>query len=309
MIKYDFDIIIIGGGPAGMAAALYAVRGGLKVAFIEKGAPGGKMITTFNISNWIGTEEIHGAQLSLNMLNHVKNVGAVHKYGNVVGINNISETTKEIILENGQKLRSYAVIIATGMKSRIPEEIEGIHEYENNGVSYCVVCDGPLYGHSVQSIIGGGDSAIEESTYLANIAKEVNIFIREDKPKAEKVLLEKLKEKPNINIYLKSQVKKIIGTKEKGIEKLLVEIDGVKKEFESSALFPYIGFIPITDFAKEFDIFDKTGFIIVDKNMETSVKGIFAIGDIIVKDIRQVATAVNDGVIAGKYLATNLVRK
>lgn len=299
----NYDVVIIGAGPAGLNAALYLSRANLRVVFIEKGAPGGKMTTTFNISNWIGVKEIHGARLAMSMLQHVKENGAIHKYGNVVKFVNVKENKKEVHLENGEIFYSKIVIIATGMVNRIPEEIEGIHEFENKGVSYCVVCDGSLYGKNNQSIIGGGNSAFEESLYLSNIAKKVNIFVKDNEIIAEPKIVEQVQNTKNIEIFLNAQVKKIIGTSENGIEKLEVNIDGQDKIFDSKSLFPYIGFLPATSFIKNLDIFNDKGFIMVDKNMETNVKGIFAVGDIIEKDVRQIVTAASDGAIAAKYIS------
>ncbi|MGL4343518.1 MAG: NAD(P)/FAD-dependent oxidoreductase [Metamycoplasmataceae bacterium] len=307
MEKNIFDVIIIGAGPGGLNAALYAARANLDVLFIEKGAPGGKMTTTFNVSNWIGTEEIRGAELSLKMFNHAKKSGAKYKFGTVEKINDISHFEKEIILSNGEKLYSKTVVIASGMKNRVPMEIEGIRDYENKGVSYCSICDGPLYGNVPQAIIGGGNSAIEEGIYLSSIAEKVYIFVKDKKLNAESSIVDSLKKRNNIEVFFESQVKKIIGN-EKGIEKILVDVKGENKEFYVSSLFPYIGFIPVVDFASHLDIFDNSGFIITDKNMETKIKGIFAIGDIRTKEIRQIITAASDGAIVGKFLANEITK-
>ncbi|MGL5204822.1 MAG: NAD(P)/FAD-dependent oxidoreductase [Metamycoplasmataceae bacterium] len=299
-----YDLIVIGSGPAGMNCALYAARANLKVLIVEKGAPGGKMTTTFRVENWIGDESITGARLSLRMLKHTKEAGVEHKYGDVVKIDSISEFDKSVILNDNVILKAKSIVIATGTINRIPEEIEGIREYENRGVSYCVICDGPFNKGKPAAIIGGGNSAIEESIYLSSIASEVNIFVKDDKLIAEKSIIEDVKKIKNIHIYFNSSVKKLIG--ESSLEEIIVNINGKEEKMKINALFPYIGFLPVNSFASHLDIFDSRGFIITNENMETNEKGIYAAGDVRVKNIRQIITAAADGAIAGKSLANKI---
>ncbi|MGL5308677.1 MAG: NAD(P)/FAD-dependent oxidoreductase [Metamycoplasmataceae bacterium] len=299
-----YDLIVIGSGPAGMNCALYAARANLKVLIVEKGAPGGKMTTTFRVENWIGDESITGARLSLRMLKHTKEAGVEHKYGDVVKIDSISEFDKSVILKDNVILKAKSIVIATGTINRIPEEIEGIREYENRGVSYCVICDGPFNKGKPAAIIGGGNSAIEESIYLSSIASEVNIFVKDDKLIAEKSIIEDVKKIKNIHIYFNSSVKKLIG--ESSLEEIIVNINGKEEKMKINALFPYIGFLPVNSFASHLDIFDSRGFIITNENMETNEKGIYAAGDVRVKNIRQIITAAADGAIAGKSLANKI---
>ncbi|MGL5521771.1 MAG: NAD(P)/FAD-dependent oxidoreductase [Metamycoplasmataceae bacterium] len=303
--ELDYDVIIIGAGPAGLNAALYLSRSKKKTLFIEKGAPGGKMVQTFKIDNWIGTKEINGATLSLNMFNHAKEFGAVYKYGEVKKIHNKEDYFKIIELQNGEKITTKVVIIASGMTNRVPREIDGIEEYENKGVSYCVICDGPFYEGKPQGIIGGGNSAIEEASFLSTVASKVYIFVKDEKIIAEKIILDQALSKKNIEIILNSQIKKINGNNE-GIESVDVNVAGEDKNFKINALFPYIGFLPLNSFASHIKIFDEKGFIKTNENMETEIKGIFAIGDIRSKEVRQIITAASDGAIAAKYI-TNLI--
>ncbi|MGL5617592.1 MAG: NAD(P)/FAD-dependent oxidoreductase [Metamycoplasmataceae bacterium] len=299
-----YDLIVIGSGPAGMNCALYAARANLKVLIVEKGAPGGKITTTFRVENWIGDESISGAKLSLRMLKHTKEVGVEHKYGNVVKIESISEFNKSVILKDNIVLKSKSIVIASGTINRIPEEIKGIREYENKGVSYCVICDGPFNKGKPAAIIGGGNSAIEESIYLSSIASEVNIFVKDDKLIAEKSIIEDVKKIKNIKIYFNSSIKKLIGNPV--LEEIIVDINGKEEKMKINALFPYIGFLPANSFASHLDIFNERGFIITNENMETKEKGIYAIGDIRVKNIRQIVTAASDGAIAGKSLGNKI---
>lgn len=299
-----YDLIIIGSGPAGMNCALYAARANLNVLVLEKSAPGGKMTSTFRVDNWIGDETISGAKLALRMLKHTKEAGVQHKYGDVVKINSISEFEKSVTLKNNVTLHARAVVIATGMINRIPEDIKGIRNYENRGVSYCVICDGPFNKGKPAAIIGGGNSAIEEAIYLSSLASEVNIFVRDDKLIAEKSIIKEAKKINNIKFHYNSRIVELIG--KDNLEEILVTIDGVESMMKIKAIFPYIGFIPVAEFALHLDIFDSKGFILTDENMETKVKGIYAIGDIRVKSVRQIITAASDGAIAGKMIGNKI---
>ncbi|UVD81698.1 FAD-dependent oxidoreductase [Mycoplasma iguanae] len=301
-----YDVLIIGAGPAALTAAIYASRGDLTVAFIEKGAPGGKLVYQSKIENWPGDKMIEGHKLALKMFEHSKQFGAEYLYGDVVEIKSHSEFDKEVILANGESLKSKSIVIASGMKERVPETIKGIYEFEHRGVSYCAICDGPLYGKNPTGVIGGGNSAVEEAAFLASVASEVHVFVKDSAFIAEKRLVRELEEKSNVKIYFNSEVLELKG--ESGLESAIVNVNGERKEIKIKSLFPFIGQLPSTNFAKDLGILDPRGFIKVDNFMETSVKGIYAIGDVIVKDIRQISTAVADGSIVGKIL-TNRITK
>ncbi|MCK5945826.1 MAG: FAD-dependent oxidoreductase [Mycoplasmataceae bacterium] len=299
-----YDVAIIGGGPAGLTASVYASRAELKTIFIEKGAPGGKMVNTSKIENWSGDKLVSGPDLAIRMFEHAKAFNATYKYGDVVNIESKEEELKEITLANGDKIQSRSIVIASGTVERIPEEVDGIHKYENRGISYCAICDGPIYKGEDTAIIGGGNSAIEEGAYLASVAKKVYIFVRGKEMTAEIKLQEDALKKKNIEIVFNSVVKSISG--EGKVEKITAVVDGVEKEYNVKAVFPYIGLVPVTSFAKDIKITDKHGYIETNEHMETKVKNIFAVGDVRVKGIRQIATAVADGAIAGKNLANIL---
>lgn len=303
--KKIYDVIIIGGGPAGMSAAIYASRANLSTIFIEKGAPGGKMVTTSRIENYPGFKTIGGPDLALEMLQHAKTYKAEYKYGKVLKINNISPFEKEVILErNDEIITGKSIIISTGMINRVPKDIEGIEEFDNRGVSYCAICDGPLFGKNPSGIIGGGNSAVEEAIYLASIASEVHVFVRGDKFNAEEKSVNDLEKLENVKIHLNSQILKLKG-KEK-LEEAEVLIANEKVNIKLSSLFPYIGFLPSVDFAKHLNITNESGFIITNEKMETALENIYAVGDIRAKDIRQIATAVGDGAIAAKEVSNKI---
>lgn len=299
-----YDVAIIGGGPAGLTCAIYCVRAGLNVIFIEKGAPGGKMVSTYKVENWTGTKEIKGYELSQQMFNHAKDFGAIYKYGDVEHVEHVNEFEQKIKLLNGEIIKSKALVIASGVKEKIPHEIIGIDKFNNKGVSYCVICDSSFYKDKPAAIIGGGNSAFEEAIYLSSVASSVDIFVRSSNIRAEKVIQDKVKSIKNITIHLNASVKELIG--EKKLELIRVKINDLEKEFKINHLYPYIGSIPIVEFAKHLDIFDDNGFIKTDENMETKISGIYAIGDVRKKTIRQIITAASDGAIAAKIIANKI---
>ncbi|UUD36334.1 NAD(P)/FAD-dependent oxidoreductase [Mycoplasmopsis citelli] len=299
-IKYD--LIIIGSGPAGLNAALYASRANLKVAFIEKSAPGGKLSATSKIENWIGTELTEGWKLATSFFEHAKQYGAEYIYGDVKQIISHGDLDKEVLTVKGKSYRSKTVLIASGMKNRVPTFIENCEKLIDRGVSFCAICDGPLYKGLPSIVLGGGNSAVEESTYLSKIASQVYLVVKDDYFNAEKKLVDEMLKLPNLKVFYKSQILSLKG--ENKLEAAVVKTeDGSVVELQVSSFFPYIGLLPVADFAKDLDIFDERGFIKTDEEMQTSVKGIFAAGDIRSKEIRQIVTAASDGAIAAKKIS------
>lgn len=302
-----YDVAIIGGGPAGLTAAIYTSRANLSTIFFQKGAPGGKVAKTSKIENWTGDKMVEGFELAIRMQEHAEAFSAKYDHRAVKKVISRSEFDHELILVNEAKISAKAVIIATGMIERVPTTVKNIEKFENRGVSYCAICDGPLFKNQNVAVIGGGNSAIEESIYLSSIAKHVYIFIR--KPEelwAEKAIIKDAQSRKNITIYTHGEICEIVENET--MEKVIVKIDNQEKTMEINAIFPYIGQKPVTDFVSELNITDDKGFIPTDEYMETNKKGIYAIGDVRAKEIRQIATAVSDGVIAGKILA-NRVKK
>lgn len=301
----QYDVVIIGAGPAGLTCAIYASRGNLKTLFIDKGAPGGKVTSTFKIENWPGDTSVKGFELAKRMFDHAQSFGAKHKFGNVTKIVSHSEFDHEVHLEGGLIYQTKAVVIATGMLNRIPKEVTNIEVFENRGVSYCVICDGPFYKDQPAAIIGGGNSAFEEAIYLASVASEVNIFVREAQPIAEAITVDQVAKIANIKVFYNAQVLALNG--QTNLESIDVKINDQVQTFMIKHLYPYIGFNPSTQFLANLNLkTNSQGFIEVDENLQTSIKGIYAIGDVINKNIRQIGTAVNDGTIVGKILANKI---
>ncbi len=299
-MENKYDVLIIGAGPAGLTAAIYLARNNVNVALIEAKTPGGKISEQSKIENYPGFNSVSGAELSISMFSQARENGAKFIIGKVISIENKDELIKLIKLENGLLLESKYLIIATGMQNIIPKEVINIEKFNNKGVSYCVVCDGPLFKDKVCGIIGGGNSAFEEGNYLSSIAKEVHIFVR-DKIIAEQRLVDNVEKQNNIFIHRNAQVLKLNGTS--SLDSADVNIEGNIVNIPIKGLFPYIGFKPAIDFIDQNLLkLDKKNFIVVDENMETNVPNIFAVGDIISKSIRQITTATSDGTIAAKII-------
>ena len=299
-MENKYDVLIIGAGPAGLTAAIYLARNNVNVALIEAKTPGGKISEQSKIENYPGFNSVSGAELSISMFSQARENGAKFIIGKVISIENKDELIKVIKLENGLLLESKYLIIATGMQNIIPKEVINIEKFNNKGVSYCVVCDGPLFKDKVCGIIGGGNSAFEEGNYLSSIAKEVHIFVR-DKIIAEQRLVDNVEKQDNIFIHRNAQVLKLNGTS--SLDSADVNIEGNIVNIPIKGLFPYIGFKPAIDFIDQNLLkLDKKNFIVVDENMETNVPNIFAVGDIISKSIRQITTATSDGTIAAKII-------
>ncbi|ACF07329.1 thioredoxin reductase [Metamycoplasma arthritidis] len=302
MAKYD--VLIIGAGPAGLTAAIYLARNNMDVAFIESYAPGGKIIEQSKIENYPGFDNITGPSLATHFYNQATRNGASLIFGKAIKIISNGDFDKTVIMESGEEYHAKAIIIATGMKNRIPSDIVNIEKFNHRGVSYCVLCDGVIFKNQPCAIIGGGNSAFEESISLASLASEVHIFVR-DGIIAEKRLVDDVKKHSKIIVHENSQVLELIGQDE--LEAIKVNINGEVSEMKIKGLFPYIGQLPATDFLDK-EILNERKFIEVDHNMETKIKNIFAAGDVVAKDVRQITTATSDGTIAAKTINSRIVK-
>lgn len=297
------DLIIIGAGPAGLTAALYASRAGANVLIFDQGAPGGKLNLTAEIENYPGAK-MKGPELAYAMYEQCLSFGAKQEYGQVTKIEDLG--THKIVYAGDKSYEAKYVLIATGTKERqmnIPHE----EEMTGRGVSYCAVCDGPFFKGKTVTVIGGGNSAIEESTYLSDFVEKVNVVVRRDVLRADQYLVEKLLQKPNVEIHYLKKPHDIEITDAK-VSGLIVEDSntGELSTIQTQGIFPFIGLDPITDFVKELGILNEKGYIEVDNHQETKVRGIFGAGDVTAKELRQVVTATNDGAIAGQYIASLL---
>jgi len=299
MVREDsshFDLIIVGGGPAGLAAAIYALRARIKTLLIEKMILGGLASTTFQIENYPGfPDAISGLDLSQKMAEQAKKLGLNVLWANAVKV----KTNKNLreVETDGKSLTAKAVIIATGTEAaRLG--VPGEDTFIGKGVSFCATCDGPFYQNKNVMVVGGGNSAVEEALFLTRYAKKVSIIHRRDELRADRILVEQAKSHPKIYFFWHSTVEAIHG--EKNVSEVVVKdlVSGKKIKVAADGVFIYIGSKPNTELVKDVVKLDERGFILTDEKMKTSAPGIFAAGDVRVKHLRQVVTAVADGAIA-----------
>ena len=299
-----YDTIIIGAGPAGMTAALYAARSNLKVALLERGIPGGQMNNTADIENYPGYANISGPELAEKMFEPLENLGVEHLFGLVEKIEDRGDF-KEIITED-ERFEAKTVIIASGANHR-HLGVPGEEDYNSRGVSYCAVCDGAFFRDEDLLVVGGGDSAVEEAIFLTRFAKSVTIVHRRDELRAQKVLQDRAFANEKIRFVWDSVVESIHGDERKvtGVTFKNVKT-GETSQADFGGIFIYVGLDPVSEFAADLSITDEAGWILTDHQMKTSVAGIYAVGDVRQKDLRQITTAVGDGAIASqeayKYL-------
>lgn len=300
------DLIIIGAGPAGLTAAVYAKRANLDVVIIESSAPGGKMVKTAEIENWPGQKHTTGPDLAFSMFDHAMALGVEYQAGNVVKID--SDDIKVVHTEAGKEYQAKTVLIATGTVER-KMGVPGEDKFTNRGVSYCAVCDGALFKDKVVSVVGGGNSAIEEAIYITKFASKVNVIIRRDVFRADKCLLDEMEANEKINVIVKSKPVEVVGEdKVSGLK--IINVDTNEESIvETDGIFPFIGLDPITSFVKHLDIVDENNYIITNEKMETAHEGLYAAGDVIKKDLRQIVTAASDGAIAAQQILKYLERK
>ncbi|HJD14928.1 MAG TPA: thioredoxin-disulfide reductase [Candidatus Enterococcus stercoripullorum] len=293
-----YDCIIIGAGPAGMTAALYAARANLKTLLLERGIPGGQMNNTAEVENYPGFDSILGPDLALKMYDGINQFGVEHGYGNVVEVKDHHDY-KEVITDDAS-YEAKVVIIATGCEHR-NLEVPGEAEYSGRGVSYCAVCDGAFFRNKKLIVVGGGDSAVEEAIYLTQFADEVKIVHRRDALRAQKIIQDRAFANEKISFIWDSVVEEIKGDDQKVTS---VQIKNVKtgETYEEAAdgVFIYVGLVPLTQAFTSLGITDDAGWIITDERMQTKIPGLLACGDARQKHLRQITTAVGDGGIAGQ---------
>ena len=293
-----YDTIIIGAGPAGMTAALYAARSNLKVALLEAGIPGGQMNNTADVENYPGYALISGPELAEKMFEPLENLGVEHVFGHVQRIED-QGGSKKVITED-EVYESKTVIIATGAFHR-QLNVPGEAEFNSRGVSYCAVCDGAFFRDEDLLVVGGGDSAVEEAIFLTQFAKSVTIVHRRDQLRAQKGLQDRAFANEKISFVWDSVVEAIHGDERKVTGVTFKNIKtGETSQADFGGIFIYVGLDPVSEFVADLGIRDESGWIVTDDHMKTSVAGIYAIGDVRQKDLRQITTAVGDGAIAGQ---------
>lgn len=294
------DLTIIGAGPAGLSACLYASRAGLEVLIFDKSAPGGKLNVTATIENYPGLKPTPGPEIAYNMYESALSFGAKMVYEEVLEVKDQGEY-KEVIT-NKEKYLTRNVLIATGTKER-QMNIAKEDQLIGRGVSYCAVCDGPFFKGKEVAVIGGGNSALEEAIYLASLCSKVHLVVRRDVFRADKIIQDRMLKCENIEVHFNSLPVEIIEDDQK-VAGLIINHQDKKETLNVSGIFPFIGLDPITDCVKQLGIVNEDGYIDADEKMETKIKGIFVAGDVRNKQLRQVVTATNDGAIAAQYIAS-----
>ena len=291
-----YDILIIGAGPGGMSAAIYGARANMSVAIIDKEAPGGKVLKTDAIENYPGFNSVNGADLASKMFEQVVNYGTEFIFGEVVKVNNFDDH-KEVVMDSGEVYEAKTIIIATGNENK-KMGLDREDYFYAKGLSYCAICDGALYKGKEMAVIGGGNSALQEALFLTNFAKKVYIIHRRDQFRGESTLVDRVKSNDKIELLLNYIPYSLNGDKHVTGLTIQNKLDNSLKTLDVEIVFPFIGFEPKTDFVKHLGILDEQGYVLVDENMKTSLDGIYSVGDVNHKNLRQIVTACNDGAIA-----------
>ncbi|MGA3473977.1 thioredoxin-disulfide reductase [Lactiplantibacillus plantarum] len=298
----SYDVIIIGAGPAGMTAALYASRANLSVLLLDRGIYGGQMNNTAAIENYPGFKSVLGPDLAKDMYESATQFGAEYAYGSVESVKDRGDV--KIVTTDSDTFETKALVIGTGSEYR-KLGVTGEDTYGGRGVSYCAVCDGAFFRNKHVVVVGGGDSAIEEGTYLTQLADKVTVIHRRDQLRAQQILQDRAFANPKMEFVWNSNVTEIIGDDKKvtGV-KVNNNKTGEDSEIAVDGVFIYVGINPITKPFSNLGITDENGWIETNDHMETKVPGIFAVGDVRKKDLRQVATAVGEGGTAGQGVYT-----
>ncbi|GGA67399.1 thioredoxin-disulfide reductase [Ornithinibacillus halotolerans] len=293
-----YDVIIAGAGPAGMTAAVYASRANLDTLMIERGIPGGQMANTEDVENYPGYDHILGPDLSNKMFDHAKKFGAEYAYGDIKSVEDHGDY--KIINAGSKQYKTRTLIVATGAQYK-KLGIPGEEELGGRGVSYCAVCDGAFFKERELIVVGGGDSAVEEGVYLTKFASKVTIVHRRDELRAQKILQQRAFDNEKVDFIWNKTVEKINGPEGKVSSITLKDVHtGEETEKSADGVFVYIGMVPLSEPFQSIGITNNDGYIETNANMETSIPGIFAAGDIRDKKLRQIVTATGDGAIAAE---------
>jgi thioredoxin reductase (NADPH) len=304
--REEFDLIIVGAGPAGLCAAMYAGRGMLKTVLLERGIPGGELLNTEWIDDYPGFEHVLGRELAARMADHALKFGADLRQETVEGIHRRHDGIFEVSTSSGPVFEAPAVILTAGgtpTKLGVPGELE----YAGRGVSYCAVCDGAFFKGDTIAVIGGGDAAVEEADYLTRYAKKVYVIHRRDEFRASRILQERLFVNPKVEVLWNRVVRELRGGPA-GLQSIELEdaVTGERSSLAATGVFVFIGFRPNTGLVRHHFEHDAAGYMVTDDRMMTSIPGLFAAGDVRVQLTRQVTTAVGDATTAAiaveKYL-------
>jgi len=292
------DLIIVGGGPAGLCAAMYAGRGMLDTVLLERGIPGGELLNTELIEDYPGFESILGRELAQRMTDHAKKFGADIRQENVESIEKDEDGIFAVTTTRSHVFRAPAVILSAG-GAPVKLGVPGEEAYAGQGVSYCAVCDGAFFKGEVLAVVGGGDAAAEEADYLTKYASKVYLLHRRDELRASRLLQERVFANPKIEVMWNTVVKEIEGGPS-GVRQLAIEntVTGEAGSLPVGGVFVFIGFTPNSWLIKDHYEHDAAGYVITDMSMQTSIPGLYAAGDLRVQVTRQITTAVGDATTA-----------
>jgi thioredoxin reductase (NADPH) len=304
---HNYDVVIVGAGPAGMCAALYTGRSMLRTAVLERGIPGGELLNTEKLDDWIGEKSILGWELAKKFEEHSREFGAEYVTATVTAVTRRMDGTFDTVTDGGDVYRSPAVIVTAG-GTPVRLGIPGEAEYAGRGVSYCAICDGAFFKQQVIAVVGGGDAAVEEADFLTRYASKVYVIHRRGEFRASKILQERLFANPKVEVIWNTVAERIIGDEQglmKGIELRDVQSDA-RRTLDATGCFVFVGFRPNTGIIDGHFDHDEMGYVLTDTMMQTSIPGLFAAGDLRSQLTRQVTTAVGDATTAAiaveKYL-------
>jgi len=303
--EHEYEVVIVGGGPGGLCAGMYTARAERKSVCLEMYLPGGQIAVTADVEDYLGFEHILGGELAEKFANHAKKFGLEIKMEQVEEVY-VDGDDRVAKCASGAIYRGKVLILSTG-GSAVKLGVPGEEEFSGKGVSYCAICDGAFFKNEIIVVVGGGDAAIEEGTFLTKYASKVIIVHRRDKLRAQKIIQQRAFDNPKIEFIWDSAVKKIIG-KEGRVSAVNIKNlkTGEASTLDCGAIFPYIGFHPNSKILPKDINTNDEGYVLTNERMETSIPGIFACGDVRDQLVRQVTNAVGDGttaaVAAEKYM-------
>ncbi|MCK7535822.1 MAG: thioredoxin-disulfide reductase [Marinilabiliales bacterium] len=300
-----YDVIVLGGGPAGLTAAIYLSRARVKTLVLTEGTPGGQMTLTHEIANYPGIEKINGYMLGSVMKKQATAFGAVVKGNSEIGAMSLDGSLKSITTTDGQTFTADAVILATGGRSRTLG-VQGEDTFRGRGISYCATCDGDFFTGKEIVVVGGGNSALEEAVSLTRYATKVTIVHQFDHFQAFEYAVEEAKANPKISFIMSSTIDTFYGDEKLEGVKIRNLISGDVTDFKTDGVFVFIGYVPNTESLKGLVNINERGEIVTGADMSTNIEGVYAAGDAVVKRYRQVTTAVADGTVAALAAADYL---
>ena len=294
-----YDVIIIGAGPAGLSAALYAKRGKLNTLIIEKSAPGGQLINISKLYNYPGYKDEDGAKLAYIMYEQVNELNVEFAFEEVVEV--IDESEYKVVKTLNNSYKSKNIIVATGTTYQ-NLKVAGERKYIGKGISYCAVCDGKLFTNKIIATVGDSEHALKETLYLSEFASKVYLLVLNDIENNKYYSL--IKQKDNVEVINNAKITKLFG--EEHLNAIEIAINNQEKQIiEVAGVFPLIGSLPSNSFLSSYPIFSSNGYMKVNEQYESDVKGIYGVGDVVDKELRQIVTACSDGAIAAQYIASH----